>query len=68
MNKRIAEYIVIHKTDHVRFQKAINELADEGFTLMGPVQFAVDNELINTHQYIATMERKVEAREQQEET
>lgn len=66
MNKQIAEYVIIHKGDQGRLQMAIDEYADVGFTLMGPVQLVVDNELINTHQYLATMERKVEAREEGE--
>ena len=64
MNEQ-TEYIIIHKTGHVCFQKAINELADEGYTMTGPAQFTVDGDLDDYH-YIATMERKVEAREEGE--
>jgi hypothetical protein len=65
MNKQIAEYVIIRKTDHMRFQKAINELADEGYTMTGPAQFTAHSDL-NDYHYVATMERKVEAREQEE--
>jgi hypothetical protein len=66
MNEQTAEYRIIHKTDLGRLQMAVDEYAAKGFTLMGPVQFAMDNELMHPHQYLATMERKVEAREQEE--
>jgi hypothetical protein len=65
MNEQTAEYTIIHKTDHMRFQKAINELAEEGYTMTGPAQFTVDSDLDDYH-YLATMERKVEAREREE--
>jgi hypothetical protein len=65
MNEQ-TEYIVIHKTDLGRLQMAVDEYAADGFTLIGPVQLVVDNELMHPHQYLATMERKVEAREQEE--
>jgi hypothetical protein len=65
MNKQTAEYVIIRKTDHLRFQKAINELADEGYTMTGPAQFTVDSDRGDFH-YFTTMERKVEAREEEE--
>jgi hypothetical protein len=66
MNKQIAEYVIIHKGDQGRLQMTVDEYAAKGFTLIGPVQLVIDNELMHPHQYLATMERKVEAREQEE--
>ena len=64
MNEQTAEYRVIHKTDLGRLQMAVDEYAAEGFTMTGPVQIFVDRD--DERHYLATMERKVEAREEGE--
>lgn len=51
--------IVTEKAHHV--QSELNKLAAEGFTLTGPVQFAIDGD--DDRNYIATMEREVEPEE-----
>ena len=42
MKKQTAEYVIIHKTDHGRFQDTIDDLSVRGYTMVGPTQFAVD--------------------------
>jgi len=51
--------IVAEKAYHV--QSLLNSLAAEGFTLTGPVQFAIDGD--DDRNYIATIEREVEPEE-----
>lgn len=59
------EYRIIHKTDLEQLRVAVDKYAAEGFTLMAPVQFAIDGDTQERFpfHYIATMEREVEPEE-----
>lgn len=61
------DYRIIHKTDLEQLRVAVDKYAAEGFTLIAPVQFAMDSDTQKRFRfhYIATMERDVEPEENQ---